>query len=163
MKKGPLFENSRDRYLVARFVSRFIERYRHKPERRCLERRRFIRAIQVLLDCGQCLALRWVSSLVEVDCRVESVLLLIYQIPDVYSVQAVQWNIPVVAFLDVNKIRCLTRSVGGGAILLTRASVSDTLTLENGSAFKVEILDRWNGKHQSERKEADNYKAEAQG
>jgi len=90
-------------------------------------------------------------------------LLLIHQIPDVYSVQAVQWNIPVVAFVDVNKIRCLTRSVGGGAILLARTGVSGTLTLKNGGAFQIEILDRGNGKRQSERKEANTRKAEAQG
>jgi hypothetical protein len=68
-------------------------------------------------------------------------LLLLYQIPDGHGVQTVQWNISVVALVDVKKIRCLTRAVGGGAIHLAWTSVSDALALKNGNSFQIKVLD----------------------
>jgi len=53
------------------------------------------------------------------------------------------------------QIRCLTRAVGVGTILLAWTGVSDTLTLKNGNAFKIEILDRRSWESQTKGKKAD--------
>ena len=81
------------------------------------------------------------SILVDIDCRVESVLLLVNQISDCNRVQTIQPNVSIAACEDVNKVSGLTSSVSRGAVLLASTCVRNALTLKNSNALKVEILD----------------------
>ena len=82
------------------------------------------------------------SMLVDIDGRVESVLILANQISDCNRVQTIQANVSIAACENVNKVSGLTSFVRGRAVLLAWTGVSNTLTLKNRNALKLEIVDR---------------------
>ena len=119
-----------------------------------LKRGSLICAIQELLYESEGLALCCGSFLVDIDRRVNSVLPLVHQIPDCHCIQSVQSNFSIVARADVNEVSGLTSSVRRNTVLLAWTNVCDALTLKNGNAFKIEILDRRDLESQAQWKEA---------
>src|SRR5262249_12643486 len=126
---------------VCSLLWRFCEGYRDEPCVRLLERGSFIRTTQKLLNGGQCLSLRCISVLVDIDRPVDSGLLLIYKIADCHCVNAIEPKVAVVAGANVNKISGFASSVRRDTVLLAWTGVGNTLALKNSNAFKVKIRD----------------------